>query len=230
VQNFLSKTPAQLGSLKTGSGRTQLDLPNVYWTFTTPFATIIGLFSNVGESQGEIHADQLAWFQAELKAADPALALIVAVHHPPFSGDVDHSGSSAVENYLSTSFQAAGRWPHLVLSGHVHNYQRFTHSVSSPRGVLQIPYIVAGAGGYTKLGQLQKVNGLRPQVPLTVDATLRLDQYDDQNFGFLRLEASRTQIVGRYYSGSYAAGAVPEAKLVDQFEIDLAAFAVKTLS
>jgi acid phosphatase type 7 len=87
IQNFMSKNPGLLGSLKTGSGRTQMDLPNVYWTFTTPFATIIGLFSNVGETQGEIHQDQIDWFQGELKAADPNLALIVAVHHPPFSGD-----------------------------------------------------------------------------------------------------------------------------------------------
>src|SRR5579863_4166862 len=49
VQNFMSSTPGQLGSLKTGANRTQLDLPYVYWTFTTPWATIIGLFSNVGE-------------------------------------------------------------------------------------------------------------------------------------------------------------------------------------
>jgi len=50
-----------------------MDLPNVYWTFTTPFATIIGLFSNVGESEGEIHLDQVDWFKGELTAADPAL-------------------------------------------------------------------------------------------------------------------------------------------------------------
>ena len=65
VQNFMSKNPGQLGSLKTASNRTQMDLPNVYWTFTTPFATIIGLFSNVGETEGEIHQDQIDWFQKE---------------------------------------------------------------------------------------------------------------------------------------------------------------------
>src|SRR5580658_2650202 len=46
VQNFMSKNPGQLGSLKTGANRTQMDLPNVHWTFTTPFATFLGLFSN----------------------------------------------------------------------------------------------------------------------------------------------------------------------------------------
>src|SRR5277367_1145196 len=77
VQNFMAKDPAVLGSLKTSSGRTQMDLPNVYWTFTTPLATFIGLFSNVGETEGEIHQDQIDWFQGELNAADPGLALIV---------------------------------------------------------------------------------------------------------------------------------------------------------
>ena len=230
IKNFMSKTPAQLGAQQTGSARTQLDLPNVYWTFTTPFATIIGLFSNVGETQGEIHPDQVGWFQSELKAADPDLALIVAVHHPPFSGDVDHSGSSEVDTVLSTSFKAAGRWPHLVLSGHVHNYQRFTNTVQGPKGPIQIPCVVAGAGGYTKLGTLQTIDGAPPKVPLTVDATLTLEQYDDRNFGFMRLEVSKTQIVGTYYSAQYVAGGTPMAKQVDQFQIDLAAFAVKTLS
>ena len=55
VKNFMSKDPAQPGSLKTAANRTQMDLPNVYWTFTTPLATIIGLFSNVGETEGEFH-------------------------------------------------------------------------------------------------------------------------------------------------------------------------------
>jgi hypothetical protein len=143
VQNFMSKDPTQLGSLKTASARTQMDLPNVYWTFTTPFATFVGLFSNVGETEGEIHPDQIAWFKGELKAADPSLALIVAVHHPPYSGDVEHSGSSAVYTVLFDSFQATGRYPNLILSGHVHNYQRFTHTVKGPHGQIQIPLVVA---------------------------------------------------------------------------------------
>src|SRR5271155_3301626 len=122
VQNFMSTNPAQLGSLKTGSNRTQTDLPYVYWTFNTPFATIIGLFSNVGEDEGEIHKDQIDWFHGELAAADPAIALIVAVHHPPFSGDVDLSGSSEVSTVLFDSFKATNVYPNLILSGHVHNY------------------------------------------------------------------------------------------------------------
>jgi len=230
VQNFMSKDPAQPGSNKTGASRTQMDLPNVYWTFTSPFATIIGLFSNVGEDEGEIHQDQIDWFQGELTASDPTKALIVSVHHPPFSGDDEHSGSSAVDKVLSAAFQATKRYPNLVLSGHVHNYQRFTSVVQGPKGQWQIPYVVAGAGGYTNLGKLQKINGAYPDPtrPLAVGNGLTLERYDQNNFGFLRLEVSKTQIVGTYISAPYAVGAIPAASVVDSFTVDLAKHTVVT--
>ncbi|HWY02916.1 MAG TPA: metallophosphoesterase family protein [Candidatus Acidoferrum sp.] len=228
VQNFMSKDPQQPGSMKTGANRTQLDLPNVYWTFTTPWATIIGLFSNVGETEGEIHQDQIDWFQKELTAADPNLALIVTVHHPPFSGDVEHSGSSAVDVVLRNAFSATQRYPNLILSGHVHNYQRFTSVVEGPKGQLQIPYVVAGAGGYTNLGKLQRVNGAYPKAPLALGNGLTLEQYDQDNFGFLRLEVSKTQIVGSYFSAPYSVGGTPVAKLVDSFTVNLAKNTVAT--
>jgi hypothetical protein len=228
IQNFMSKNPGQLGSLKTGANRTQLDLPNVYWTFTTPLATIIGLFSNVGETEGEFHADQVAWFQKELGAADPNLALIVTVHHPAFSGDVEHTGSSVVDQMLTTSFKAAKRYPNLILSGHVHSYQRYTNVVQGPKGPFQIPYIVAGAGGYTKLGKMQQVNGAYPKVPLPLGSGLTLEQYDQDNFGFLRVEVSKTQIVGTYISAPYSVGATPAATVADTFTVDLAKNTVVT--
>src|SRR5262249_5324337 len=126
VKNFMSDDPTRLGSLKTTSSRTQMNLPNVYWTFTTPLATIIGLFSNVSETEAEIHQDQIDWFTNELKTADPDKALIVTIHHPPFSGDTEHAGSTVAEQILFKSFAQTNVYPHLILSGHVHNYQRFT--------------------------------------------------------------------------------------------------------
>jgi len=228
IQNFMSKDAARLGSLKTNSARTQMDLPNVYWTFTTPLATIIGLFSNVGESEGEIHQDQIDWFRNELKAAAPGHALIVAVHHPPFSGDIEHSGSSEVEKVLFSSFKAANRFPNLILSGHVHNYQRFTNIVQGPSGPIQIPCVVAGAGGYTKLGKLHKINGAYPTVPLKLPSGLTLEQYDQDNFGFLRLEVDKSKIVGTYFSAPYSHASQPAAKAVDTFVVDLLKNTVQT--
>jgi acid phosphatase type 7 len=228
VQNFMSKNPAQLGSLKTSSSRTQMDLPNVYWTFTTPFATIIGLFSNVSETEAEIHPDQIAWFKGELTAADPDLALIVAIHHPPYSGDTEHSGSSVAEKVLFESFAATGRYPHLILSGHVHNYQRFTVKQSGKSGTFALPCVVAGAGGYTKLGQLHKVGGAFPKAPMQVSDTLVLEQYDQVNFGFPRLEVSKTAITGTYLSAPYVETTTPNPDVADRFTIDVGARTVKT--
>ncbi|HTH96231.1 MAG TPA: metallophosphoesterase [Stellaceae bacterium] len=230
VQNFMSRDPNQIGSLKTTSTRTQLDLPNVYWAFTTPLATFVGLFSNVGEIEGEIHQDQIDWFVGELKAADPDLALIVAVHHPPYSGDTEHTGSTAVHKVLTDAFAAAGRVPHLVLSGHVHNYQRFTVEETGPDGSVELPYIVAGAGGYTRLGKLQKVQGRYPTAPLDVEDGVRLEAYDHDNFGFLRLEITKKTITGTYLAAPYQVGRAPDAQEIDGFEVDLAARKVKTLS
>jgi hypothetical protein len=222
VQNFMSTQPSQLGSLKTSSTRTQLDLPNVFWTFTTPVATFVGLFSNVGEIQGEIHQDQIDWFQGELKAADEKKALVVAVHHPPYSGDVEHGGSTAVHKVLFDSFTATGRYPHLILSGHVHNYQRFTATVGTHAHKIELPCVVAGAGGYTNLGKLQKIKGAYPTTPLQIDSTLVLNSYDHDDFGFLRLEISHTEITGTYFAAPYQVSGAPATRQIDRFVIDLA--------
>ncbi|MBV8202154.1 MAG: metallophosphoesterase [Acidobacteria bacterium] len=230
VQNFMSKEPGRIGAPQTAAVRTQVDLPNVYWTMTTPLATIIGLFSNVDENEGEIQDDQLAWFEGELEAADPDLALIVAVHHPPFSGDVEHGGSGAIERALFGGFQAAGRHPDLILSGHVHNYQRFTKEVAGPAGPRQVPCVVAGAGGYTNLAKIHQVDGMYPPVPLPVGDGLTLERYDLDSFGFLRLEVSKTRITGTYLSAPYASGAAPAARVVEAFAVDLLAKTVRTLT
>jgi len=221
VQNFMSPTPDKLGSLKTNSSRTQMDLPNVYWTFTTPLATIIGLFSNVSETEAEIHKDQLDWFKGELTAADPDKALIVAIHHPPYSGDTEHSGSTAAEQYLFESFAATGKYPHLVLSGHVHNYQRFTVSQDAGGKNVNIAFVVAGDGGYTKLGKLHNVHGAPPDVPLQLTETLRLENYDQDNFGFVRFEVTADSIIGTFYSAPYQVSATPAPNAADSFTIDL---------
>jgi acid phosphatase type 7 len=224
VQNFMSDDPTRLGSLKTTSSRTQMDLPNVYWTFTTPLATIIGLFSNVSETEAEIHQDQIDWFRGELTAAaaaDPNKALIVTIHHPPFSGDSEHAGSTDAEQVLYDSFQATGVWPHLVLSGHVHNYQRFTTVDQVGGAPVQLTCVVAGNGGYSKLGKLQKLKGQYPQAPLPLTDALTLESYDQDNFGFVRLEITAGNITGIYTSAPYAEERTPAAQVMDRWTIPL---------
>jgi hypothetical protein len=221
IQNFMSADPHQLGSLKTNSSRTQLDLPNVYWTMTTPLATIIGLYSNVSETEAALHQDQIDWFRQELTDADPGKALIVAIHHPPFSGDTEHGGSNAAETVLFDAFAAANRYPQLILSGHVHNYQRFTVSEPVDGKTIPIACVVAGNGGYTRLGRLHKIGSDYPKAPCKVTDALTLESYDQDNFGFVRLEVTKSAITGTYYSAPFSDGGTPPLTVFDSFTITL---------
>jgi len=222
IQNFMSPTPNKQGSLKTTSQRTQMNLPNVYWTFTMPLVTVIGLFSNVSETEAEIHPDQIAWFKGELQAADKNKALIVAIHHPPFSGDQEHSGSAAAEKVLFESFAATGRYPHLILSGHVHNYQRFTVKESAG----PVTCVVAGNGGYSRLGKLHQIGGAYPKTPMQLSNSLTLENYDQDNFGFVRFEVTAKQITGIYKSALFGGQQSANPTVMDQFTVDLKTRAV----
>jgi len=49
---------------------------------------------------------------------------------------------------LDAAFNTAGIAPDAVVSGHAHNYQRFTRIVTVNGKTMQVPYIVAGNGGH----------------------------------------------------------------------------------
>jgi hypothetical protein len=80
---------------------------------------------------------------------------------------------------------------------------------------------VAGAGGYTKLMKLQQINGAYPVTPLSIGGGLTLEKYDHDNFGFLRLEVSKTQIIGTYTSAPYSVTGTPATAVVETFTVDL---------
>jgi len=159
-----------------------------------------GLYSNVPE-HGVVHPDQLAWLVNELKAAPKDLPVVVTLHHPPYSADDHHGGSQPMHDALDRAFSDSGRWADLVLAGHVHNYQRFTRTrAGKPR---QIPYVVAGAGGYHNLHGVAKVNGVKLTPPISLPLsgdTVTLETFVDDRHGFLRLEVTRDAIAGVYYT------------------------------
>lgn len=169
--------------------------PNCYWTLIAPLVTIIGLYTNCPE-HGVVEQDQATWFQAELAAADKNKALIVALHHPPYSADAHHGASQPMRQLLSDAFAASGRTPDLVLTGHVHNYQRFT----VPHNGHDLTYIVAGAGGYPNLHNMGHVDGGPPPIPWTDPGTgATLAAYNQEHrHGFLRLAVSENRIEGVY--------------------------------
>jgi Calcineurin-like phosphoesterase len=105
------------------------------------------------------------------------------------------------------------------LAGHAHNYQRFTRT---RRNGQEVPYLVCGNGGHA----LQKIPGdatLRaPQVIQKASGTVDqivLENYDDQDFGYLRVVASAAQLRVEYHPASDGA----RAKTPDDFvTVDLA--------
>lgn len=178
--------------------------PNVYWTLEAPFVTIVGLYTNVPEG-GEVHQEQIDWFENELEKAEKNKALIVSLHHPVFSIDRMHSGSQAMLDLLDNAFEKTNVIPDAVFTAHVHNYQRFTRIYSSNNGNgrnrKQVPFIVAGAGGYWNLHWMQpdvKTMTLPEKLPDRDDVVL--EKYCDDHHGFMRINVTSDKLIGEYYT------------------------------
>ena len=189
--------------------RPTMTQPYVYWTLGTPFATIVGLYSNVdGTLDARGTSEQQQWFEAQVRNAPLDKALLVAVHHPPYSLDTTHGGYPDIEIALDRVIQATGRIPTAVLSGHVHSYQRFEREL----GVKKVPYIVAGAGGYanklTLLHKIEKTAGGKtlPAGFQTTHSDLKLMAHNDREPGFLRitLDAGRKELTSDYFLVPFA--------------------------
>ncbi|MEP6749674.1 MAG: metallophosphoesterase [Bacteroidota bacterium] len=216
-------------SLADDALRTTMVQPNPYWTFVTPVANMIGLYTNV-PGGGEVGADQKKWFISELKAANKerdSKALIVALHHPPYSMDGDIGASSKMQQLLDDSFAKAAAVPDIVLSGHVHNYQRFTRTM----GNRQLPYIVAGAGGYWHLHGIT-VQG-KPVIKPPVKSSFKdvvFEKYSEDRHGFLTIEIDmgKKELTGKYMTvpRSQESWKAPSV-LFDSFTVDLAKNKVK---
>lgn len=216
VENFCAAAP-RITPEAGESTRESMTQPNVYWTLEAPFVTIIGLYSNVPEG-GQLDVHQIGWLESEIASAPKDAALLVTMHHPVFSGDAYHSGSQYMQGILDTAVQHARRTPDAVLAGHVHNYQRFTRT----QGTAQVPYVVAGAGGYWHLHTMAAHNGAPVTAPLQLAKDLRLESFSQDRHGFMRLDVSRSQVHGEYYTvprpqESWSA----PAQLFDQFTLDL---------
>lgn len=169
--------------------RDTVQQPNPYWTLEDDALTIVGLYTNV-PSGGQVAPDQEAWFVGELEAAPKDRPLIVALHHPPYSVDAHHGGSVHMGQLLDNAFDDAKRCPELVISGHVHDYQRFERQAWGRT----IPYLVVGAGGYHNLHPFAA--GAVSRLAVTSDT--RFERGDDQGWGFLRLEAGPAGVSGEY--------------------------------
>jgi Icc-related predicted phosphoesterase len=178
-----------------GLARTTMTQPGVYFTLTAPLVTIIGLYSNVLEDPGVISSEggkypklddkQKDFLKSELKRLDNEKysgAVILAVHHPPYTSGVLHAGSSGMLKDIEDAIQYAGNFaPHAVLSGHAHNYQRYTRVM----GRREIPFIVAGSGGHNALPIRPDKGNTVIRAPMTIgDVSFRRYFAD---YGYLRI-------------------------------------------
>jgi hypothetical protein len=191
TQNFCAPQPHQISPY-----RATMTQPYVYWTLDAPLVSIIGLYSNV---EGTLDArgtfEQQRWFEEQLAAAAAKGGfVVVAVHHPPYSLDKTHGGYLDVVVAIDQAIKATKVVPHAVLSGHVHNTQRFTRHFQNR----EIPYVIDGRGGYANTDRLahklqKDSHGQYPKVPRTTESIqdsslkLSLEHYDQDNAGFLRV-------------------------------------------
>jgi acid phosphatase type 7 len=154
VAYFMQPNP-DVDPISKDAQRVGLNLPNPYWTLVTPMATFVGMYTNVPE-HGSIDSNQQMWLTNEFATAPKDRALILALHHPIYSFDVFHSGSSKMANALENAIRDTGRVPNLVLAGHVHDYQRIEKEIA-PDG--PTPFLVVGNGGYHNLHQIHSPDG-----------------------------------------------------------------------
>ncbi len=186
VEYFMQAHP-DVDPISKDAPRVQLNLPNVYWTLNTPMATIIGMYTNVPE-HGSIDSTQQQWVTNEFATAPDDRALILALHHPIYSFDVYHSGSSKMADVLENAIRDTGRVPNLVLSGHVHDYQRIEQTIA-PDG--PTPFIVTGNGGYHNLHAVHSAPGDK-----ATDSGAELKYAADKSWGFITLTIDKKTISG----------------------------------
>jgi Calcineurin-like phosphoesterase len=227
LENFCA-TEFELTPEAGGLSRTAQIQPGVFFTFEVPpFVRILALYSNTLEDPGVIADDavgdsQLTYLRMALervKSEGFKGALIVAHHHPAYTVGSKHGWSEQMLSQIDAVCDDTGVWPHAVLSGHAHNYQRFTRL----HGETQIPYIVAGNGGHAVAKLRRKgASVLRTPQPLEVSGHVDrviLENYDDQDYGYLRIIVSATQLRIEYHPASDG----PNAKTPDDFvTVDLA--------
>jgi hypothetical protein len=256
-RNFCATEPVvtpEAGSLH----RTAMTQPGVYFTLDAPFVRIIGLFSNALEDPGVISSQGGTWkavpdYQLDFLSAQLSRvktdgftgAILLAVHHPPFSyappaggsgAGGSHAGNPAMLAQIDAICAATGVYPHAFLSGHAHNYQRYTRSVNFAGGSYQVPFIVCGDGGHDVNALVQARMGSAPQEPAdgldvayldsnpAVDSVgLVLDRHDDSTYGYLRVSVNVEQLSIGFYPVDVN---VPAHTLSDGVTVDVASHSI----
>ncbi len=181
--------------------RAAMRQPYPYWRLSTPYAYILGLYSNIANggilddpSQPE-QQPQYRWLVAQLAdmkrcnaRRKQRKAILLAVHYPPFSGasNFDQRGEPTLGPTNATSarplaavlrqaFDESGQRPNAVFSAHAHLFQRLTYRHADG---WEIPYVIAGSGGHGPVESLwercDKTKAPRKKPPFAAMAPIGL--------------------------------------------------------
>jgi len=209
--------------------RTAMQQPGVYFTLDAPFVRIIGLFSNALEDPGVISSQkdqkkkwpevpdfQLPYLEAQLRTIKDSNydgAVILAVHHPPFSYSPppqqagkggNHGSSSDMLREIDSICKKVGVYPHAILAAHSHNYQRYTREINFAGKDYDVPILVTGDSGHN-VNPLVRASKGHPAVephpgvsvkymekdPAVQVKDLILEKYEDHNYGYLRVTVDK---------------------------------------
>jgi acid phosphatase type 7 len=186
VAFFMTASP-HVDPLSHDAPRVTMSQPNVYFTLACPFVTIVGAYTNVPE-HGSVDSQQQQWFTNEFATAPKDKALVVCLHHPVYSFDDHHAGSPHMADFVQHAINDSRRVPNVVLTAHVHNYQRIERSLVE--GTVT-PFLVAGNGGYFHLHGMNAEDG-------TVDnqTGAKLVASDHHNHGYVTLTIDANTVAG----------------------------------
>jgi hypothetical protein len=223
LYNFCAPAP---GPSKDAQGliRDTMTQPGVYFTLDSPLVSIIGLYSNILDSwpnglisnyqnkYPKINNVQLEFLESELQRlstlpADQKGAIIIAVHHPLF-GEGAKGGSPMLLDDLDNICTKTGVWPDAVLSGHAHNYQRWTRNVNGR----EIPCVTAGCGGYN-------IKPISPPPPNDTTSPVALNGHELRYYagaiGYLKISVTKQKLGIAYNSPASTYGVGADTVVVD---------------
>jgi predicted phosphodiesterase len=224
LSNFCAPT-AKLAPQASAAGvfRETMTQPGVYWMLDAPFVDVIGLYSNIAEGPGDLEGangdrQQIDWLNTTLGAIATARksgkrkALIIGVHHPPFSA-AGHSGSPEMLTQIDAACKAAGIGPDVLISGHSHTYQRYTRSLTIAGKQFQVPYVVVGCGGHA-------------DQPVSATGQTTGDHKFDkaaQGYGYLNVTADANHLSIEFHLvlGPHGLAPAGGARVFDSLKVDL---------
>jgi hypothetical protein len=196
------------------SNRPTMTQPNCYWRLHAPFVTVVGLYSNVSGALDDPEGSttpQRDWLTKQLQTTPRDECLLLAVHHPLYSLG-KHGGTEPVREAILHAIRDSARVPDGILTAHDHCYQRFMLKQEGHH----VPVVVVGAGGFATYDDLTSVDedGDLPD-------GVKLQAYDDQRPGFLRLTVTARALTGEYFRVPKPGNERKPAKRRDHFVVDL---------